>query len=68
MIGVNVGIPASRSWFPFSGHKGSFFGDLHTKGKDGILFFTQAKTVTTKWFSGDEAVSGYESKVLKCGN
>ena len=68
MIGVNVGIPASRSWFPFSGHKGSFFGDLHAKGKDGILFFTQCKTVTTKWFSGDEAVSGFASKVLKCGS
>lgn len=68
MIGVNVGIPASRSWFPFSGHKNSFFGDLHAKGKDGIMFFTQSKTVTTKWFSGNEPVTGFAPKeVVKCG-
>lgn len=54
MVGVNVGIPVPVGMFPFSGHKQSFFGDLHTLGKDGIRFFTKTKTVTTRWFDEDE--------------
>jgi malonate-semialdehyde dehydrogenase (acetylating)/methylmalonate-semialdehyde dehydrogenase len=53
MVGINVGIPVPVGMFPFSGHKRSFFGDLHTLGKDGIRFYTKTKTVTTRWF--DEA-------------
>lgn len=51
MVGINVGIPVPVSIFPFSGHKSSFFGDLHTLGKDGVRFFTETKVVTTKWFN-----------------
>ncbi len=54
MVGVNVGIPVPVSIFPFSGHKQSFFGDLHTMGKDGIRFFTEIKAVTTTWFNEEE--------------
>lgn len=54
MVGVNVGIPVPVGIFPFSGHKNSFFGDLHTLGKDGIRFFTETKCVTTRWFDEDE--------------
>jgi malonate-semialdehyde dehydrogenase (acetylating)/methylmalonate-semialdehyde dehydrogenase len=50
MVGVNVGIPVPVGIFPFTGHKQSFFGDLHVLGKDGIRFFTETKAVTTKWF------------------
>ncbi len=50
MVGVNVGIPVPVSVFPFSGHKNSFFGDLHVLGRDGIAFFTETKSVTTRWF------------------
>ena len=50
MVGVNVGIPVPSAYFPFSGNKDSFFGDLHVLGKDGYRFFTRAKTVTTHWF------------------
>lgn len=53
MVGINVGIPVPTAYFPFSGNKDSFFGDLHVLGKDGYRFFTRAKTVTTHWF--DEA-------------
>ena len=53
MVGVNVGIPVPVGLFPFSGHKQSFFGDLHTLGKDGLRFFTETKVVTSTWF--DEA-------------
>ncbi len=54
MVGVNVGIPVPASIFPFTGHKNSFFGDLHTMGKDGIKFFTESKAVTTRWFDEEE--------------
>ncbi len=50
MVGVNVGIPVPSAYFPFSGNKDSFFGDLHVLGKDGVHFFTRAETVTTHWF------------------
>ena len=54
MVGVNVGIPVPISYFPFSGHKDSFFGDLHVMGRDGVAFYTESKTVTTRWFSGED--------------
>jgi malonate-semialdehyde dehydrogenase (acetylating)/methylmalonate-semialdehyde dehydrogenase len=53
MVGVNVGIPVPISAFSFSGHKQSFFGDLHVMGRDGVAFFTEVKAVTSYWF--DEA-------------
>ena len=54
MVGVNVGIPVPIGFFPFSGHKNSFFGDLHCLGKDAYRFYTESKTVTTRWFDEDE--------------
>ncbi len=54
MVGVNVGIPVPIGIFPFTGHKQSFFGDLHTLGKDGVRFFTETKAVTTRWFDEEE--------------
>jgi malonate-semialdehyde dehydrogenase (acetylating)/methylmalonate-semialdehyde dehydrogenase len=51
MVGINVGIPVPVSFFPFAGHKDSFFGDLHVLGEDGIRFFTETKCVTTRWFT-----------------
>ena len=50
MVGVNVGIPVPISAFSFSGHKDSFFGDLHVMGRDGVAFFTETKAVTSYWF------------------
>ena len=60
MVGVNVGIPVPMSVFPFSGHKNSFFGDLHVMGQDGVAFYTETKSVTAHWFSEEEM---RESKV-----
>ena len=54
MVGINVGIPVPAGIFPFSGHKNSFFGDLHTLGKDGVRFYTETKVVTTTWFDEEE--------------
>ena len=56
MIGVNIGVAAPVAFFPFSGWKDSFLGDLHAHGPDAVEFYTRKKTVTSRWFS--ESVSG----------
>ena len=54
MVGINVGIPVPVGIFPFTGHKESFFGDLHTLGRDGVRFYTETKAVTTRWFDKED--------------
>ena len=56
MVGVTVGIPGPLGIFGFTGHKESFFGDLHVMGKDGFAFFTESKVVTQTWFPEDGEV------------
>ena len=58
MTGVNVGIPVPLGIFGFTGHKNSFFGDLHVMGRDGICFYTESKCVTKTWFSETEENTG----------
>jgi len=60
-VGINVGIPVPIGVFGFTGHKNSFFGDLHTMGTDGVRFYTELKSITQHWFSEEEAK---ESRVL----
>ena len=48
-VGVNIGTPAPMAFFPFSGWKGSFFGDLHAQGKDAIEFYMDKKIVVERW-------------------
>lgn len=52
MVGINVGIPVPLGIFGFTGHKQSFFGDLHCMGRDGFIFYTESKNVTSTWFTG----------------
>jgi malonate-semialdehyde dehydrogenase (acetylating) / methylmalonate-semialdehyde dehydrogenase len=49
MLGVNIGVAAPMAYFPFTGWKDSFFGDLHAHGRDGIEFYTEKKVVITRW-------------------
>jgi len=49
MLGVNIGVPAPMAFFPFSGWKDSFYGDLHANGKDGLNFYTRQKVLTGRW-------------------
>ncbi len=49
MTGINVPVAQPFAFFPFSGWKGSFFGDLHVHGTDGIEFYTRKKVVVTRW-------------------
>ncbi|MGL4512343.1 MAG: CoA-acylating methylmalonate-semialdehyde dehydrogenase [Lacipirellulaceae bacterium] len=55
MIGVNVGVPAPMAWFPFTGWNGSFFGDLHVQGKEGVQFYTRQKVTLTRWPRPEES-------------
>jgi malonate-semialdehyde dehydrogenase (acetylating) / methylmalonate-semialdehyde dehydrogenase len=59
MIGVNIGVAAPVAFFPFSGWKDSFLGDLHAHGPDAVEFYTRKKTVTTRWFGGGAESGAY---------
>jgi malonate-semialdehyde dehydrogenase (acetylating)/methylmalonate-semialdehyde dehydrogenase len=49
MLGINIGVAAPMAFFPFAGHKQSFYGDLHATGKDAVAFYTEQKVVTSRW-------------------
>ncbi len=59
MIGVNIGVAAPVAFFPFSGWKASFLGDLHAHGGDGVEFFTRKKTVTSRFLSDGQGHGPY---------
>jgi malonate-semialdehyde dehydrogenase (acetylating)/methylmalonate-semialdehyde dehydrogenase len=48
-IGINVGVAAPIAYFPFSGWRSSFFGDLHAQGRDAVEFYTEKKVVIERW-------------------
>jgi malonate-semialdehyde dehydrogenase (acetylating)/methylmalonate-semialdehyde dehydrogenase len=50
-IGINIGVAAPMAFFPFSGWRESFFGDLHGQGRDAFRFFTRQKVVVERWLS-----------------
>lgn len=59
MVGVNVGVPAPMSLFPFSGWNDSFYGDLHMQGVEGIMFYTRQKVVLSRWDNTYQGKSGW---------
>jgi malonate-semialdehyde dehydrogenase (acetylating)/methylmalonate-semialdehyde dehydrogenase len=59
MVGVNIGVAAPVAFFPFSGWKDSFLGDLHAHGPDAVDFYTRKKTVTSRWFSSGQGTGPY---------
>jgi malonate-semialdehyde dehydrogenase (acetylating)/methylmalonate-semialdehyde dehydrogenase len=59
MIGVNIGVAAPVAFFPFSGWKDSFLGDVHAHGLDGVEFYTRKKTVTSRYFSAGQGSGAY---------
>jgi malonate-semialdehyde dehydrogenase (acetylating) / methylmalonate-semialdehyde dehydrogenase len=48
-VGINIGVAAPMAFFPFSGARGSFFGDLHGQGRNAFQFFTRQKVVVERW-------------------
>jgi len=61
-VGINVPIPVPVPLFSFTGSRASKLGDLGPYGKQVILFYTQTKTVTQRWFD-DAAVSGVNTTI-----
>lgn len=52
-VGINVPIPVPLPFFSFTGWRGSFYGDLHAYGKQAVRFYTETKTITSRWFDDD---------------
>lgn len=48
-VGINIGVAAPMAFFPFSGWRDSFFGDLHAQGAHGVEFYTETKVVVERW-------------------
>ena len=48
-IGINISVAAPMAFYPFSGWKDSFFGDLHAQGRHGMEFYTQTKVIVERW-------------------
>lgn len=52
-VGINVPIPVPLPFFSFTGWKNSFYGDLHAYGKQAIRFYSETKTITSRWLEDD---------------
>ena len=59
MVGINVPIPVPVAYHSFGGWKRSFFGDTHMHSSESMRFYTQAKTVTSRWPKGKATDSVY---------
>ena len=57
-VGINVPIPVPLPFFSFTGWKLSFYGDQHAYGKQAVRFYTETKTVISRWFHQGEEVQG----------
>jgi malonate-semialdehyde dehydrogenase (acetylating)/methylmalonate-semialdehyde dehydrogenase len=54
-VGINIPIPVPSPFFSFTGWKGSFMGDLHAYGKQAVRFYTETKTITSRWVYDHES-------------
>lgn len=62
-IGINVPIPVPVPLFSFSGSRASKLGDLGPYGKQAIMFYTQTKTITARWFDDSAVVGGVNTTI-----
>ncbi|GAC1631289.1 MAG: CoA-acylating methylmalonate-semialdehyde dehydrogenase [Nevskia sp.] len=62
-VGVNVPIPVPVPLFSFTGSRASKLGDLGPYGKQVILFYTQTKTVTQRWFDDETLHAGVNTTI-----
>jgi malonate-semialdehyde dehydrogenase (acetylating) / methylmalonate-semialdehyde dehydrogenase len=62
-VGINVPIPVPVPYFSFTGSRGSKLGDLGPYGKQAVQFYTQTKTVTTRWFDDAAVSSGVNTTI-----
>ncbi|MBV0933125.1 CoA-acylating methylmalonate-semialdehyde dehydrogenase [Marinobacterium weihaiense] len=62
-VGINVPIPVPVAFFSFTGSRASKLGDLGPNGKQAIQFWTQTKTVTSRWFEPDSESDGVNTTI-----
>ncbi|MEP6883129.1 MAG: CoA-acylating methylmalonate-semialdehyde dehydrogenase [Gammaproteobacteria bacterium] len=62
-VGINVPIPVPVPVFSFTGSRGSKLGDLGPYGKQAVQFYTQTKTVTTRWFDDSSSATGVNTTI-----
>ena len=48
-VGINIGVAGPMAFFPCSGWKDSFFGDLHGQARDAVECFTHKKVLIERW-------------------
>ena len=56
-VGINIPIPVPLPFFSFSGSRGSIRGDHHAYGKHAIRFYTQTKTITSRWLQSEDSIN-----------
>jgi malonate-semialdehyde dehydrogenase (acetylating)/methylmalonate-semialdehyde dehydrogenase len=62
-VGINVPIPVPVPFFSFTGSRGSKLGDLGPYGKQVVQFYTQTKTVTSRWFDDSASSAGVNTTI-----
>jgi malonate-semialdehyde dehydrogenase (acetylating) / methylmalonate-semialdehyde dehydrogenase len=62
-VGINVPIPVPVPFFSFTGSRGSKLGDLGPYGKQVVQFYTQTKTVTSRWFDDGGPATGVNTTI-----
>ena len=63
-VGINVALPVPLPMFSFTGWKNSFWGTHNFYGKSGLQFFTQTKTITSRWKTYDTQKHGLSMPIL----
>src|ERR1700683_169809 len=62
-VGINVPIPVPAPFFSFTGWRGSKLGDLGPYGKQAVQFYTQTKTITSRWFDDATVSTGVNTTI-----
>ena len=62
-VGINIPIPVPVPFFSFNGSRGSKLGDLGPYGKQVVQFYTQTKTVTSRWFDDNSVNDGVNTTI-----
>jgi len=62
-VGINVPIPVPVPFFSFTGSRGSKLGDLGPYGKQVVQFYTQTKTITSRWFDDNATSTGVNTTI-----
>ncbi len=62
-VGINVPIPVPVPMFSFTGSRASKLGDLGPYGKQVVMFYTQTKTITARWFDDSTTAHGVNTTI-----